>query len=167
MDPTPHALHFVFATLMDTRWGHLTWGRYRKKVKVATLFCCHKRPERLWILLPPAKVHQPLVTDGGVGGDHLSEVGAQRSDRVERLVVNKGACQVDLGEKREVVKELDEEARLDRGAWGEVQAEKVVALLLIGIGNHKIIRLDKNDCRIELDINWPNIAKKDVQLYKI
>ena len=29
MDPTPHALHFVFATLMDTRWGHLTWGRYR------------------------------------------------------------------------------------------------------------------------------------------
>ena len=61
-------------------------------------------------------MHQPLVTDGGVCCDHLSEVGAQRSDRVERLVVDEGACQVDLGEKREVVEELDEEARLDRGA---------------------------------------------------
>ena len=52
------------------------------------------------------------------------------------------------------MEELDEEARLDRGAGGEVQAQQVMTLLLIRNGN-------QNDCRIKLDIRYrPNIAKE-------
>ena len=70
------------------------------------------------------------VADGGICCIHLSEALAQGSDGIERLVVDEGSLQVDLGEEGEVVEELDEEARLDGGAAGEVEAEQVVTLLL-------------------------------------
>ena len=108
-------------------------------------------------------MHQPLVTDGGVCGDHLSEVGAQRSDRVERLVVDKGACQVDLGEKREVLEELDEEARLDRGARGEVQAQQVVTFLLSG-NRTRSQNWTRFDFRIKLDKTSKLVQKEEKQL---
>ena len=70
------------------------------------------------------------VADGGVCSNHLSEALAQGSDGIEGLVVNERSCQVDLGEEGEVMEELDEEARLDGRAAGEVKAEQVMTLFL-------------------------------------
>ena len=81
-------------------------------------------------LLPSAEMQHSSVADCGICCIHLSEALAQGSDGIERLVVNEGSRQVDLGEEGEVVEELDEEARLDGGAAGEVEAEQVVTLLL-------------------------------------
>ena len=81
-------------------------------------------------LLPSAEMQHSSVADCGICCIHLSEALAQGSDGIERLVVDEGSLQVDLGEEGEVVEELDEEARLDGGAAGEVEAEQVVTLLL-------------------------------------
>ena len=82
-------------------------------------------------LLSSAEVQQSSVADGGICRNHLSEALAQGSDGIERLVVDEGPGEVDLGEEGEVVEELDEESRLDRGAMREVEAEQVVTLFLI------------------------------------
>ena len=83
-------------------------------------------------------MQQSFVADGRICRNHLSEAPAQGSDGIEGLVVNERSCQVDLGEEGEVMEELDEEARLDGGAAGEVKAEQVMTLFL-----KKMVRICK------------------------